>query len=229
MQLTFAGVFGLLALVVWLPYLTRTRDVLLATPGPPPLRQVTPVALAQGGRTCVDGVTIDPALRTIRTRALAGAGPTAGPIDVVLLEKSGHVVGHGTIANGVRDPGLLEVPVTQSLRHSVVGSVCLVNHGGALTMQGSDEPRIRTRSNTIVNGTQVVGDMTLEMLGKPSSIGSRIGALFTRAATFKPVTPWAVWVLAILLVVGVPTGLLVVLTYALDRTPRPGSRASRPR
>ena len=57
------GVIGLLALVVWLPWLTRSRDVLLETPGPPPARQATPIALPQGGRTCVDHVTLDTELR----------------------------------------------------------------------------------------------------------------------------------------------------------------------
>jgi hypothetical protein len=185
------------------------------------MRTMTPVALPAGGTTCVDNVTLDPELRSVRTQVRRPSGARGGPIDVVLYDANKQEIGRGTFPAGFTAPALLRTDVSQSLGKSIVGSVCLVNHGPALTMQGTNEPGVRTRSNTTVDGTQVVGDMTLEMLARQSSVGSRIGDVLTRAASFKPLTGWEVGALAVLVILGVPAGLMLALWRALPRDAPP--------
>lgn len=215
--LTIAGILVLVLIVVWLPYLFRTRQVVLATPGPAPIAKTTPIALTAGGTTCVDNVSLDERARALRMRFIAPVGAVGGPLVIVLTDAHGRRVGSVRVPRGFRVPSMIQPAVHTTLRHSTIGKVCIANNGRRLTMQGSDEPRTRTRSNTFVNGTQVVGDLSLEVYGKPSSVASRIGDIFGEAATFKPVTTWEVWVLAVLLLLGVPGGLTFVLVRSLRR------------
>jgi hypothetical protein len=211
--LTVVGVLALLALVVWIPYATRQREVVLATPGPHPIHMTTAVALPAGGKTCVDNVTLEPQLASVRTKVIKGAH--GGPVDVLIYDAGHRQIGRGTIPAGFSAPAALQTSVSQSLGRSTVGTVCLVNHGPPLTMEGTDEAVTRTRSNTTVDGTQVVGDMTLELLAPQSSVLSRAGDILTRASAFKPLTRWEVEALAILLLLLVPAGLGLALVRAL--------------
>src|SRR3954452_5411636 len=136
--LAVLGTLALLAVVVWVPYLVRTREVLLATPGPEPLDTPTLIALPAGGQTCVDSVTLDPELAAVRTRVVAPRGSHGGPVDVRVYDAANRLVGRGSFPAGFAVPALLGTSVRQSLSHSTVGTVCLVNHGPALTMQGTD-------------------------------------------------------------------------------------------
>lgn len=212
--LIVAGIVLLLAVTSWLPFMIRSREDLLATPGPPPNHAPTLVGLPTGGRVCVDNVALSPGLRSVRTRVEVPQGRVGGPIDVFLIAPGDRRVGQGRIPHGFTVPGAIQAPVTLSLRRSVIGSVCLVNHGPPMAASGTDEQRTRTRSNTTLDGNQLVGDLTLELLGRHTSYVSRLGELFSRAATFKPVTAWEIWVLAILLFLAVPGGLALALARA---------------
>src|SRR4051812_25144797 len=115
-------------------------------------------------------------------------------------------------------PGLLK-PLT--------GRVCLYTRAPPMAASGTDEQRTRTRSNTYVDGGVVVGDLTLELLGRHGPLTARLGELFSRAATFKPVTSWEIWVLAILMLLAIPGGLALALGRAASDPPAPAE--DRPR
>ena len=219
--LIVVGIIALLAVVSWLPFLVRDRDDLLATPGPPPVRKTTLIGLPTGKPVCVDNVALTPGVRFLRTRVLLPEGTVGGPIDAELVDAHGGRLGGARFAAGFKLPATIQAPVTQSIRHSQIGRVCLYNHGPPMAASGTDEQRVRTRSNTTVDGGQVVGDLTLEVLGRDRALGSRLGELFSRAATFKPVTAWEIWVLAIVVLLGVPGGLALALARAAAAAAEP--------
>ena len=223
------GVLALMALVSWLPFVIRDRDDLLATPGPQPSTKITLVGLPTGKSVCVNDVSLSPGLRTLRIRVLVPKGQTGGPIDVALLDARNRQIGNARFEGGYTLPATITAPVTLSIHKSVIGSACLFNHGPPMAASGTDEQRTRTRSETIVDQSQVVGDLTLELLGRHGPLSSRLGELFTRAATFKPVTSWEIGVLAILLLLAIPGGLALALNRAARDAPDPDeARLRRP-
>lgn len=212
---TVLGVAALVALVGWLPFLTRTREVVVSTPGPAPVATPTPIALPTGKMTCVKDVTLTPAVRSLRI-AIQGPGTApAGPLNAVLIDGDTlDVVGRGTVGS-FTPPTPLDIQVRQRISRPVVGYVCFVNRGRALHAIGSNEILVRTRSQTTVDNTTVVGSMTLTVLGAPKPLGSRLGAVLRSAAGFWPVAPGFAGVLALLLILGMPAGLGFALMRAL--------------
>ena len=101
------------------------------------------------------------------------------------------------------------------------GHICLKNLGRkSVALIGTNEPRSLTLARTTVNGKRSAGDARATLLiltAADRSPGGSFGELSRHLSTLSGgITPvWIIWILAILLVVGVPVAALLALALAL--------------
>jgi hypothetical protein len=208
-----------IALVVFVPPLTREREVIASTPVPPPLFEVTGIRLQpEAPELCVSDVTLGPASEVLRFRVAGLSAP--GPRLEVDVQGPGHHP--ALVVATARGTGDLDVPIAAPQRE-LRARVCVhLRSRQPLTFVGTLETRTRSRPVTSVAGKPVATDVAVTVLERErASLVERPGELASHAAAFKPrvVSPAVFGVLAVLLVAGLPLGAL----WALRHGSRPDS------
>ncbi len=209
-----SGVLILAALLAWgVPWLTKARTDTTATPTPPPFAAIAPVVLKPGAQACASNVALstDTRVAVVLSAKFAGTGP---PLRVTASARGYR--GEGAIEGGYH--GLESLPATiPAPPRDAIGTICVENRGRrAAQLQGTTEGRIQNRSETRVDGEVVPEKLTLLLTtGQSPALVDRIGQTFDRIAAFKPpiVGSFSLALLALLVVVGVPAGVL----YAIAR------------
>lgn len=205
------------AAVLFVPFLTRERTVVAATPNPPPIFDVVPLVLEPGQALCVAGVVVPPDAQLARVRATAAGGTLR-----LRAFSGGGWRSEATVP--VRPT--TDVPLTAP-RTTQTAEVCLDNAGARpFTLASTEEPRTASRTVTRRDAEMLEEDVTLLLLERePASLASRLGTLAERASAFKPglVSPGLLLALGALLLLGLPLGALLALRVeARDREPEPG-------
>lgn len=209
-----AAVLIVVALLAWgIPWLTKSRPDMTATPTPPPFANITPILLEPGARACEDQVALSTDTRTVIVLSARFEG--TGPPLRVEARAPGYR-GQGEILGGYH--GLEGLPATiPAPPRNAIGSVCVENIGRRdALLQGTIEGRIQSRSVTSVDDTVIPQKMSLLLsTGQNRSIADRLGQTFERIAAFKPpvLAPAVLAILALLVLVGVPAGVI----YAVAR------------
>ncbi|UGS38756.1 hypothetical protein [Capillimicrobium parvum] len=210
------GALIVLALLVWgIPWVTKERADVTSTPTPPAFSTVTPITLSPGSRACESSVAFSPQTRSLILLAAKQDGPT--PPLRITARAPGYRAGV-TIPGGYAGLSSLvaAVPPPQG---SVLGEVCVENAGRRkVQLQATAEGRIQNRATTSVDGEPVQPKMTLLLTeGVNRSLADRPGEILDRIAAFKPpfVGSVSLALLALLVVVGVPAGVLYAIWRGL--------------
>jgi len=213
-----AAVVVLFGALVWFrPYLTQKQASVSAVPAPSALTALTQFDLPPGQQACMASVTVEPNSLAAQFELYpAKAGPQGGPPVELVLSASGYR-SVSQLAGGYPG-GLATVPTTPP-RHSLLATACFVDRGDtAVLLNGSAEARTISRSTTTVAGSSVFGDIALTLLDThPSSLLEQAGTIFGHASNLTDhlIPVWLIWILAVLVLCGVPLGVLAAFYTAL--------------
>jgi hypothetical protein len=210
------GALIVLALLVWgIPWLTRDRADVTSTPTPPAFNTVTPIELEPGSRACESQVAFSRDTRSLVVLAAEQDGPTP-PLRITARAPGYRAA--ATIPGGYEGLASLAASVPPPAR-SVLGEVCVENTGRRTALlQGTTEGRIQNRAVTSVDGEPIDAKMSLILTeGVNRSLADRPGEILDRIAAFKPpfVGSVSLAILALLVLVGVPAGVLYAIWRGL--------------
>src|SRR5215212_10406000 len=79
--LIWACAFAVIGAVLWLPWMTKERTVVAATPVPPPLFGITPAPLKGGSTACLQDVTFSPETQVAEIGVATG-GKAGPPLEI---------------------------------------------------------------------------------------------------------------------------------------------------
>jgi hypothetical protein len=206
----------LVAAVAWgIPYLQRDREAYSGTPTPPPYERVTPIALQPGDEACTSSVALETSTTVVRLLAAKATVPDV-PLRVTVRAPGYRGAGVDADYAGT-DPIDVTIPAPPE---SVLATICVRNTGDHIArLQGTVEPRIQSRPRTTLDGEEIEPRMSVLLLeGAPQSIADRPGDIVRHVAAFEPgiIGKVSLWVLAVLVLLGVPAGV----AYAVGRSLR---------
>jgi hypothetical protein len=213
-------VFGVGALLSYLPYLTQDHQVSVSTPSPEGLVSIKEIKVRPGQRACISPVPLEPAIKRVRM-VLHALGTEASPLRFE-LRGPGY---RGTGRFAEYTPGT-QVPVaadvTPSPPEDVDGTLCLRNTGRrSVGLVGTDDGFSASLPGTSVDGTSAGAvDPALTFLdGPPRSLLSQAGTVLGRASDFTGgVVPlWLLWPLTALLVLAAPVALALAFAATVRR------------
>jgi hypothetical protein len=211
----------------FVPYLTSGRQFVAEVAGPPALFEVTEFAVPAHEEACMDSIALDPQsdLATFFFRP-AKQTPQGGPPLQLVLSATGY---RGVVdVPGGYHGGSATLPITPPPTRTLLGTACFVNRGATtVLLDGTTEPRSVSRSYTEISGKPVVGDIALSFLSDRSqSLLDHAGEVFKHASnlTDRLVPVWLLWVLAVLVAIGVPVGMIAAFYVSLreDGASAPG-------
>jgi hypothetical protein len=197
-----------LAGVLCLRFLTADRDVVAATPSPRPIFVVTYVPIPPGERLCLSDVTIPDDARRLRVKVRTYSRPGPG-LDVALRGR-GYTQALA-VAGGYRDGAVIDAPMRPP-PEARLGQVCLRQDGTRpVALVGTTEERTLSRPEGAIDGKPIPADTYLAFYeaGSASAL-HETGAIVDRMSAFRPgiVGPWLLWPLLVLVVLGVPCGVV---------------------
>lgn len=205
------------AVACFVPFLTQEREVVAATPQPPPLFEAAPVELLLGSQVCTAPLDLDRDTDVVRLTAGRYDSGTPARLRVEVTAPGGYRAERKFEEYADGQP--LSLPLPDPPR-PVTGRLCVENEGpSAGLLAGTREGRSRGRLATTVAGAPSDTELVVTLLERrPASLASRAGEVADHAAALKPgwVGRGLLWALAGLVAVGCPLLLLV----ALRRAPR---------
>ena len=199
------------AVFVLLPNLRRDRPVVDATPAPPPLGSVALVEVPGGQRACLSNVTLDHGSR----QAHFTVGTFGKPGPALAVTAAGR---RYRVARGFPDNAHLTVALRPPAQPTLT-SFCIANTGRRrIALYGSDELRSRSRVEVTVGGRRVGPDVTLTLdESRSASVLDRLGDVVEHTTRWRPgVGEGLVWALIVLVLLGVPAGVLWAFSRSLD-------------
>jgi hypothetical protein len=214
------GVIGLL--VVQLSQSTRLAFTLGAAP------QAAIAKLKRGQTVCQRSINVPPSAGFDRVALQVGTNRRPGPrLDVVVRRHDGRPLATGTLPAGYPDvpkDGGFRVVQTGAVAADQPIDVCVTNrgpHSAALYGSGALANR---NSDATLDGKVAPYDVALVFQDAPRSRAGQIGHAFARASLFRPgfVGTWTYWLLALVLVLGVPALLWRALSSVADEPTDPG-------
>lgn len=201
-------IFGVLVLVALLaiygiPFLTQKREVIAATPTPNAVSAISPLTLAPGSKLCSSQVTFSPQAQVARFVAVGDPAKKGPPLTVTAFGPGYRAQAH--VPGGYPGTNVIEVPI-KTPDHSLIGTFCVRNAGKTqVLLAGTQEGRTVGRSDAEIDGTKALPQFSLTLHErKPAAIITRVGALFRHDSAFNPVPVFLIWVLALLVLLGVP-------------------------
>ena len=207
---------AVVALVFFVPALTREREVFVATPQPPPLFQSAPVNLPIGPPgACTGPLRIDESTDIARLRAR----PYPDAVRAVLVV-SATAPGYTArkVFSDYADDAALDLPLPDPTRPIDNARLCVVDGGpSAGRVQGSTEPRTFGRLTTTNSGKPYDVNLVVTLLAShPASVASRLGDVLRHASAYAPgfARPGLLGALAVLVGLGAPFGAFVALRRA---------------
>jgi len=202
---------GMAALFV--PWLTRQREAISATPVRKELVAPTTVALSAGQRACLDGVSFDPDAQVAEV-TIATAATAAARLSLTTAAGGYRARSIAHVAPGQAGP--VAIPLAPP-RRSAIGTLCLRDAGrSAVSLAGTVHPWALVRPKMTLDGQPVAEafSLTLREAGQRSLL-DRVPQLADRAAALSAVGPWLFWLLIPLLLVGAPVGVIAAFWLAL--------------
>src|SRR4051812_38546076 len=203
-----AAVLVLGALVWVLPWFSRDRDIPAAVPAPRALTAIDTIALAPGQSACARGVAVD--RRSGQARfTVATFGRPAGP-PLTLAVAAGGYRAVARAPGGYTDNSEQSLAIAAPPR-ALLGRVCIRNDGDVRVGLAASSDRTRSRSVAVVAGRPTGKSFWLSFHERsPHTMLARFPETLRRMSTFRPgiVGPWMLWPLALLVVFGLPLGVL---------------------
>jgi hypothetical protein len=204
-------------LLTFVPFLTRERTVVTATPVPDPVSALESLKLKAHARLCVDSIPFTP--DASRVRMLIGQ-LSGAPQPLTVRVRAAGLDETRRIAPAYAASAPILVDFTPVQRASF-GTVCLRNAGRRSVMVGmTSDPRNISRSQATLDGKPYGNHVPVTLLAaKRASLLSRVGEIVDHVAAFKPSPAHAaVWILLVLVLVGVPALILWGVATGMQTT-----------
>jgi hypothetical protein len=201
-------------LALFVPYLTRDREVIESTPSVRPLPPggLVPITLRKGDELCVPNLPLTPQSERVRFPVTTVGG--SGPPLVVSLQAPGF-------RSSTRVPadwhdGDLDVALHPPPR-PVRGALCIRNEElRPASVMGTQPGQKFARPTPELNGGQLLQDIPITFHRRASaSLASRTADVIDHAAVFSPIPTTLLWVLLVLVILGVPALALAALATAV--------------
>jgi len=201
----------------FVPFLTRGMTSIAEVPSAPPLFQATSFSVPPGKQACMVVVTVTPdshfALFGLRPDKSTSSG---GPPVLLKLDGAGY---HSSVSvPGGYPGGTVTLPLVPP-KHPVITTACFLNKGRTtVALTGTTEVRTVSRTYMAIDGRSVYGDVALTFIrSKSETLWDRVGDIFIRASNLTDglIPPWAMWILAIVIALGVPTATMMAFYRAL--------------
>jgi hypothetical protein len=193
--------------LLFVPFLGEKREVVASTPATLPLFEPPGlVGLGEENVACIEPLTLGP--DTEIARLTVGTYGRPGPPLRATLEAPGHR--SSAVVSGYADNSQVSFELDPPERESE-GRLCLKNEGRVpVALLGTREQRTLARPTTTVRGDdpEEVDVAVTFLRGERESIASRLGEVLERVARYRPVPAWLLWPFALVLVAGVPAGVL---------------------
>jgi hypothetical protein len=209
------------ALFIVRPFAATQRDAAAEIVSPASLAQTDVVELRRGHPVCFDRAVIEQHSELIRFKVSSPNGP-APEIDVHI--KGGVYDYTAKVPPGTQDGTLLAMPVPAAPTDIPV-RVCLRNRGEPAIGLFASNDRTRSRSVATIDGESTGKSVWFGFYElTPKAITERLSATIARMTVFRPgyVTAGVLWGLLVLLVAGVPIGVV----WAYQRALREDERAT---
>jgi hypothetical protein len=215
-----ASAIVLAGVLIWfVPYLRRHNESVAEAPTPAAVFAVSEFPVPPHGRACMLYVTVDPESRLAEFRLrpakprVAALGP---PVELV-LSAPGY---RGAVkVPGGYGGGSVALPLTPRPTHELITTACFYNLGrSSVLLDGTDETRTLSRSTTELDGKPVPGDVALTFLdNRPRSLLSRLPEVFAHASNLTDglVPVWLIWLIAVLVALAVPGGVVAAFYVAM--------------
>jgi hypothetical protein len=215
---TAAAIIAIGALVLFAPFVSRSREQVSSTGASPPFSNVTPVRLPASSVLCMTDVTIDTDARIAQFTVIPGTSP-APPLRVSAHGPGGYRSPEGDVPGGQRAPGPRTAPIRPPT-HPVIGEVCVRNAGRvAISLVGTTEDRTSGREQAVIDGAPIKPDVQLTLLARGHrTLLQDMPAVVRHMAVFKGsfVSAGLLWILLLLVMLGVPA-LVVGAVAARER------------
>jgi hypothetical protein len=187
---------------VFVPFLSKQRDTRAGTPSPEPLpgRLAVP-ALRPGSKMCLTSLALPPEMGGVQVRI--GTYFRAGqPLELDLRAAGYHE--RSWIAGTYDDNELVEFPVTPPT-HEVLANGCITNHGDRrVAVYSTKREQESARPSVTIDDREKVIDPGFVLVEADRvSIADRVPEAVERAALFRPLDTWAVWILLVVVVAAV--------------------------
>ena len=208
------------AFVLVEPWATKKREVAASVVQPAPLFSTPVVPVKKNKVACVTEATITPRSEVARIRVGTRRRPGV-PLAMSVTAPGYHATGR--IGATWKDNDLLSFPFTPP-KHVVVGRVCFRNQGRHVMDFYAADDRTVTRSDTFVDGRRAKAHIQLALYeAQPHTVGQRLGDVVDKLGVFRSgLTPaWIVWLLAVLLLVGVPVAVFWAMFRAAGTAETP--------
>ncbi len=201
---TAVGMLLVALLVVW-PFATKDRALPATVPQPPAIKTLSLVEVPAGGRACLKDVAVDQhsALARVKVGSEGVPGP---PLTLVLTGEGYRAVARQP--GGYPDNAVVDLPVRPPRAVTEVDA-CLRNGGTARILLYGTADRAQSTALTYVDGKRVPANFQLAFFeARPASFADRAATIADRTTRFRPGGAWLAWLLAGLVLVGVPVALV---------------------
>jgi hypothetical protein len=200
--------------IAWVaPWLTKDRSTPASVPSPRALERVETVPIPPRRSACVPYAAMDTRSARARLTMVTRGGP-APPLTLT-LDGPGYRA-ERRVASGYGDNEDVSVAVPAP-RRAVLVRVCVRNDGAKVVRLAASDDRTKSRSLAVVAGRRVDKSPWLAFdEARSHSVLDRLPATMQRMSTFRPgiVGPWLFWPLALLVLAGIPLGVV----WAYSRT-----------
>jgi hypothetical protein len=200
------------------PHLRGGGPVVAGVPDPPGLFVAAEFTVPAHGQACLSAVTID-ADSDLAQFSLWQAKPRASggpPVDLLLSAPGYHAIVH---VPGGWPGGSVTLPIKPPTHKSRLGTACFRDVGSVpVALTGTTETRTVSRSPMAIDGQGVYGDIALAFLdSRNRPLTDEIATTFDHASNLTDglVPPALVWLIAIVVVLGVPLGCVAAFYLAL--------------
>ena len=217
------AVLLLVAAWVWFrPFLGTPRTTTASTPSTLTERSV-PLRVAPGSRLCLNRVAFDARTRQALVKVMTRGGP---PQPLVVTAPQTR-----TILRRYSDGGEVGAQLTPPAR-SRLGTICFENSGRRpVWMAGSDDPRRQFRGTTTIDDDAPPAELSLELFERrPERLRSRPAEILDWMALWRPAlfAEPVLWVLLVLVVAGVPVGVLWAFASSVRDEEEPAAEGPPP-
>ncbi|HVI36134.1 MAG TPA: hypothetical protein VM684_07885 [Gaiellales bacterium] len=205
---------AIVAAALWLPWATKERVVVAATPVPPPLFGITPAPLKGGSTACMQQVTFSPETQ-IGEIGVATGGKPGPPLTITASAHGYHA--SARIGAGYQDDPAVRFPLLAP-GGAVIGQLCIRNEGRSqISLNSTTEFRTQGRPSLLIDGTAQPMDPHLAFYSRvQQSYFSRAAEILGHAAVFTPpFLPKALLMfLALVALVGIPAAMILAFARA---------------
>jgi hypothetical protein len=219
--LVAAGLFVVAFATSLVPWLTRERLFVSATPTTLSRFALTDLRLRHEGLLCVHGFGLDSTAHGLQLMVHDVAGVGTTPRLRVSVRAPGYR-SVGSLAGGYPFNVPEIVPIRPPAHDVDAAQACVRNEGRTISIVGTAVTRELAKVTVRLDGNRVRPQPWLTFVQLPAaSILDRPGEILDRVAAFRPfpAVPLLLGVLALLVVVGVPLAVVGALALA-DRADR---------